>query len=362
MSNLSFDHYNYEHVHGVCCENVLGYVQVPVGVVGPLRINGNETFVPMATTEGCLVASTQRGSKAITVSGGITAMLLKDGMTRAPLVRTPSVRLACEIKTWVESPEGFKQIAAAFESSSRFAKLDELRVSVSGRSCHLRFKSKTGDAMGMNMISKGCERALALISEKFPEIEVMSLSGNMCTDKKPSAINWIEGRGKTVVAEATIKKEVVQSVLKTTVDDLIDINLNKNLIGSIMAGSIGGYNAHAANIVTAIYIACGQDPAQNVESSTCMTLMEKNADGDLYMTVTMPSIEVGTVGGGTSLPGQAACLDIMGVKGAAPVSGANAQQLALNVASTVMCGELSLLSALAAGHLVRAHMQHNRKK
>ena len=216
--------------------------------------------------------------------------------------------------------------------------------------------------MGMNMISKGCERALALISEKFPEIEVMSLSGNMCTDKKPSAINWIEGRGKTVVAEATIKKEVVQSVLKTTVDDLIDINLNKNLIGSIMAGSIGGYNAHAANIVTAIYIACGQDPAQNVESSTCMTLMEKNADGDLYMTVTMPSIEVGTVGGGTSLPGQAACLDIMGVKGAAPVSGANAQQLALNVASTVMCGELSLLSALAAGHLVRAHMQHNRKK
>jgi len=349
-------------VHGVCCENVLGYVQIPVGVVGPLKINGKDTFIPMATTEGCLVASTQRGSKAISVSGGVTAMLLKDGMTRAPLLRTPSVRIAAEIKAWVESSEGFKTIAGAFESSSRFAKLDELKVTISGRNCHLRFKSKTGDAMGMNMISKGCERALALVTEKFPETEVMSLSGNMCTDKKPSAINWIEGRGKSVVAEATIKNEVVQSVLKTSVDALVDINLNKNLVGSIMAGSVGGFNAHAANIVTAVYLACGQDPAQNVESSTCLVLMEKNEEGDLYMTVTMPSIEVGTVGGGTSLPGQAACLDMMGVKGAAPVSGANAQQLALNVASTVMCGELSLLSALAAGHLVKAHMQHNRKK
>ncbi|EGG24721.1 hydroxymethylglutaryl CoA reductase [Cavenderia fasciculata] len=223
--------------------------------------------------------------------------------------------------------------------------------------------SSTGDAMGMNMVSKGVEKALEVITEYFPEIDVLSLSGNVCTDKKPSAINWLEGRGKSVVCEAIISGDIVRDVLKTSVDSLVSLNIDKNLIGSAMAGSVGGFNAHASNIVTALYIATGQDPAQNVESSNCITLMEQINDGkDLYISVTMPSIEVGTVGGGTHLPAQAACLDLLKIRGAnLEKPGANSEQLARVVAGAVMAGELSLMSALAAGHLVRSHLKHNRK-
>jgi hydroxymethylglutaryl-CoA reductase (NADPH) len=188
----------------------------------------------------------------------------------------------------------------------------------------------------------------------------------MCTDKKPAAINWIQGRGKSVIVEATISEFVVQTVLKSSVKDMIETNRQKNLIGSAMAGAIGGFNAHAANIVTAVYLATGQDPAQNVESSNCMTLMDFAEDGkSLQVSVTMPSIEVGTVGGGTSLPAQAGCLDICGVRGAArnpgSAPGDNSRKLAQIVGASVLAGELSLMAALAANHLVKAHMIHNRK-
>merc|ERR1711957_242666 len=187
-------------------------------------------------------------------------------------------------------------------------------------------------------------------------------SGNMCTDKKAAAINWIEGRGKSVVVDAIIPKDIVTTILKTNVKRMVEVNTNKNLIGSAMAGVIGGYNAHAANIVTAIFLATGQDPAQNVESSNCMTILEENDNGDLWISVTMPSIEVGTVGGGTHLPAQSACLNMMDVKGAnLEEPGANSKKLAKSVAVGVMCGELSLMAALAAGHLVKSHMKLNRK-
>jgi hydroxymethylglutaryl-CoA reductase (NADPH) len=201
------------------------------------------------------------------------------------------------------------------------------------------------------------------LSEKFPDMSVLALSGNMCTDKKPSSLNWTEGRGKSVVADCVIPGDVVKNVLKTSVEALCEVNYAKNLVGSALAGSIGGFNAHASNVVTAVYLACGQDPAQNVESSNCMTLVEPINDGkDVYISVTMPSIEVGTVGGGTSLPDQSACLELLGVKGAhKTIPGQNARQLASVVASTVMAGELSLLSALSSGHLIKAHMILNRK-
>lgn len=173
----------------------------------------------------------------------------------------------------------------------------------------------------------------------------------------------IEGRGKSVVCEAIVPKEVVTTILKTSVHDLVDVNNSKNMIGSAVAGSIGGFNAHAANVVTAIYIATGQDPAQNVGSSNCMTLMEPwGDDGEsLYISCTMPSIEIGTVGGGTVLPAQAACLEMLGVKGPHIESpGENANQLARIVCGTVLAGELSLMAALAAGHLVKSHLRHNR--
>jgi len=363
LNSLPFQNFDYAQVNGQCCENVLGYVPMPVGVVGPMKLNGKLVFVPLATTEGCLVASTQRGAKAITESGGAQAVVVNDGMTRAPLVRFASVKRSAEVKEWIEKPENMKAIAEKFQSTGRFAKLKELKIVLAGRNLYLRFRGATGDAMGMNMISKGVEAALDMVNKQFPDMQIMSLSGNYCTDKKPSAVNWIEGRGKSVVCEATITGDIVEKVLKTTVKDLVDLNINKNYIGSIMAGSIGGFNAHASNIVTAVYLACGQDPAQNVESSNCLTQMEAINDGkDLYITVTMPSIEVGTVGGGTGLPAQSACLDIMGLKGASQVPGEKPRQLAMHVAATVMAGELSLMSALAAGHLVKSHMRLNRKK
>ncbi|KAF9068907.1 hydroxymethylglutaryl-coenzyme A reductase-domain-containing protein [Rhodocollybia butyracea] len=363
-SDVPMTNYDYSRVMGACCENVVGYIPLPLGIAGPLKIDGHLFPIPMATAEGTLVASTSRGCKALNAGGGVTTVLTQDAMTRGPAIDFPSIVQAAKCKAWIESLEGYSIIKEAFESTSRFAKLRNLKCAMAGRTLFVRFATATGDAMGMNMISKGTEKALEVMQKHYPDMITLALSGNYCTDKKPAAINWIEGRGKSVVAEAVIPGKVVKSVLKTTVEALCNLNTKKNLIGSAMAGSIGGFNAHAANILTAVFLATGQDPAQNVESSNCMTLMEPTNNGeDLLMTVSMPSIEVGTVGGGTVLAPQQAILEMLGFKGAHPTHpGQNAQSLARLIAAAVMAGELSLMSALAAGHLVRAHLVHNRSQ
>ncbi|KAL7321598.1 3-hydroxy-3-methylglutaryl-coenzyme A (HMG-CoA) reductase isozyme [Mucor circinelloides] len=362
-SALPVAEYDYSKVLGACCENVIGYMPIPVGVAGPMMIDGESIHLPMATTEGCLVASVARGCKAVNANGagGATTVLIADGMTRGPCVEFPNIIDAGLCKRWLDH-EGFDIVAHAFNNTSRFARVRKIQVAMAGKLLYIRFSTTTGDAMGMNMISKGCEKALSKIAEHFPTMQIVSLSGNYCTDKKPAAINWIEGRGKSVVAEAVIPSSVVEKVLKTTVDALVELNISKNLIGSAMAGSMGGFNAHAANILTAMYIAAGQDPAQNVESSNCITLMKSVNNGSaLHISCSMPSIEVGTVGGGTILPPQQAMLDMLGVRGPHPTDpGKNAQKLARIICAAVMAGELSLCAALAAGHLVKAHMQHNR--
>ncbi|KAL6266892.1 hypothetical protein P5V15_003719 [Pogonomyrmex californicus] len=362
MIDLPYRHYDYSKVFGACCENVIGYVPVPVGIVGPLLIDGQLYHVPMATTEGCLVASTNRGSRAL-MKCGVTTRVTADGMTRAPVVQFPDIVRACEAMSWIEQSQNFQELKNSFDQTSRFARLIRIQPRIAGRDLHMRFVATTGDAMGMNMLSKGTERALLTMQTYFPDMEIISLSGNLCTDKKPAAVNWIEGRGKSVVCEAIVPAEDVTFVLKTTVNKLIKLNNKKNFTGSALAGSIGGFNAHAANIVTAIFIATGQDPAQNVSSSNCLTLMEAwGEDGkDLRVTCTMPSIEVGTVGGGTGLPAQGACLAMLGVKGAHPTEpGENAKRLARIVCATVLAAELSLMAALASGDLVRSHLRHNR--
>ena len=361
---LPYKHYDYDRVYGACCENVIGYMPLPVGVIGPLVIDGVPYHIPMATTEGCLVASAMRGCKAINSGGGAVTVLTKDGMTRGPCVRFPSLARSGACKIWLDSVEGQERIKKAFNSTSRFARLQHIQTALAGDLLFIRFRTTTGDAMGMNMISKGVEFSLKQMVEEFgwEDMEVVSVSGNYCTDKKPAAINWIEGRGKSVVAEATIPGDVVRKVLKSDVSALVELNISKNLIGSAMAGSVGGFNAHAANLLTAVYLALGQDPAQNVESSNCITLM-REVDGDLRISVSMPCIEVGTIGGGTVLEPQGAMLDLLGVRGPHPTSpGANARQLAKIIACAVMAGELSLCAALAAGHLVQSHMTHNRAK
>lgn len=361
IDDVPYKHYDWARVVGQNCENIVGYVPVPVGIAGPIPIDGVEYPIPMATTEGALLASTHRGARAISMCGGCHSVVLAEGMTRAPVVGVPTLAEAGALAKFVK--EQFPLIKAAFESTTRFGKLLELKPCVVGRKVFLRFRAFTGDAMGMNMVTKGVDKALSVIQEHFPKMEVLALSGNYCTDKKPSAINWIEGRGKSVVCEATVTADVVERVLKTSVDRLVQLNIDKNYIGSAMAGSLGGFNAQAANVVAAVFLATGQDPAQVVESSTCLTSMTKTETGDLIISVTMPSIEVGTVGGGTGLQAQHAMLEMIGCAGANQAQpGANSQLLSRVVAAGVLSAELSLMSGLVAGHLLSAHMKLNRKQ
>lgn len=360
LDTLQYDHYNYDEVAGQCCENVIGVVNIPVGVAGPITIDSEVYYIPMATTEGALVASTARGCRALTDAGGVTTQILRDGMSRGPVLSANSAAECAAVAFWVEA--NFDKLAAAFNATSNFARLQSVRPIVTGRNLFLKFKASTGDGMGMNMVGKGTDAALKYLLQEFPHLKVVALSGNVCTDKKPSAINWLEGRGKSVVAEAFIPRATVESVLKTTPEAMVEVNVAKNLVGSAVAGSIGGNNAHASNVITAMYIATGQDPAQNVESSNCMTTLEVTSEGDLYCAVTMPSIEVGTIGGGTILSPQSASLRLLGLKGSREgMPGHNARQLARVFASGVLAGELSLIAALSSGHLISAHMALNRK-
>lgn len=276
-SKLPFENYNWERVFGACCENVIGYMPLPVGVAGPLVIDGQSYFIPMATTEGVLVASASRGCKAINSGGGAITVLTADGMTRGPCVSFETLERAGAAKIWLDSEAGQDVMKKAFNSTSRFARLQSMKTALAGTNLYIRFKTTTGDAMGMNMISKGVEHALSVMSNEagFDDMQIVSVSGNYCTDKKAAALNWIDGRGKGVVAEAIIPGDVVRSVLKSDVDSLVELNISKNLIGSAMAGSVGGFNAHAANMVAAIFLATGQDPAQVVESANCITIMKK---------------------------------------------------------------------------------------
>jgi hydroxymethylglutaryl-CoA reductase (NADPH) len=213
-----FDFNNfYQQTLGTNCENVIGYVPIPVGFVGPLLVSGKEHYVPLATTEGALVASTNRGCRAITESGGATSTVLKDGMTRAPVFRLPTAERAASIAQWVENDDNLIKLQQQFSSTTRFGKLQSVKASVAGRNLFLRFRCQTGDAMGMNMISKGVMECVNYLEQLFPELEMLAVSGNVCTDKKPSAMNWIEGRGKSVVCEATLSGQVIVDVLKCTV-------------------------------------------------------------------------------------------------------------------------------------------------
>ncbi|KAG8010507.1 3-hydroxy-3-methylglutaryl-coenzyme A reductase [Nibea albiflora] len=327
-------------VMGTCCENVIGYMPVPVGVAGPLLLDKKQFHVPMATTEGCLVASTNRGCRALSLSGGCRSRILADSMTRGPVVRLPSACRAAEVKVWLETSDGFNVIK--------------------------RLSSRPAGLLSWRSSWSGTEQALHRLQQQFPDMHVLAVSGNYCTDKKSAAINWIMGPGKVGRVRGDDPGQRCQrGKSQNTTAALVELNINKNLVGSAMAGSIGGFNAHAANIVTAIYIACGQDPAQTVGSSNCITQMEAaGPEGeDLYISCTMPSIELGTVGGGTNLPPQQACLQMLGVQGTSSSQpGENARQLARVVCATVLAGELSLMAALAAGHLVKSHMTHNRSK
>lgn len=342
-------------------ENVIGAVQVPVGVAGPLLIHGDyargQFYIPLATTEGALVASVNRGAKLVTESGGARAKVLRDGMARAPLFRLPSLIDAVEFVQWIN--QNVEEIKKAAESTTSIGRLKEIQPYVVGNYVWLRMVFFTGDAMGMNMVTIASDAAARYIQERFPKAKLVALSGNLCVDKKANAVNFLLGRGKTVVAEAVIKREILQR-MGVTPEEVHEVNIRKNLLGSALAHSYG-FNAHFANIVAAVFIATGQDVAQVVESSMGITSTEAREEG-LYISVFLPSLEVGTVGGGTRLPTQREALELLGVAGSGNPPGTNALKFAEIIAAAVLAGEANLLIALARNELASAHERLGRAK
>ena len=336
-------------------ENMIGAVQIPVGVVGPVEINGGaltgERYLPLATTEGALVASINRGCSVINRAGGATARVTKAGMTRAPVFRVADVAEALALVEWVRDNESALREAA--EATTNHGELQGVTPYVVGNNVYLRFRFDTKDAMGMNMVTIATKAACDRV-EQETTASLVALSGNLCTDKKPAAINAVEGRGRSVTADVVVDRAVVADALHTTPDAIAEINVRKNLIGSAKAGALG-FNAHVANAVAAMFLATGQDEAQVVEGANAITTAEVTDDGDLYCSVSLASLEVGTVGGGTKLPTQSEALDILGVRGGGDPAGANADALAEAIAVAALAGELSLLAALGSRHLSSAH-------
>ncbi len=341
------------------CENMIGTIQVPVGVAGPVQISGEfangSYFLPLATTEGALVASVNRGCGLITAAGGAEVRILSDGMTRAPVFATDSIAHARRVVDFVQAHED--EIRQAAEATTRHGKMTNIHVTTAGTSVFVRFCFTTGDAMGMNMVTIASEKAAEVISQQTGA-RLVALSGNFCTDKKPAAVNVVLGRGKTVSAGVKLTDEQIKTILKTNATSLLEVNTRKNLVGSARAGSLG-FNAHAANIIAAMFIACGQDPAHVVEGSLCITTIDQASDG-VYVSITLPALPVGTVGGGTGVATQAECLKLLGVSGGGDPPGSHAKKLAEIIAVGVLAGELSLLGAQAAQHLARAHKELGR--
>ncbi|AGB15741.1 NADP-dependent hydroxymethylglutaryl-CoA reductase [Halovivax ruber XH-70] len=341
-------------------ENMIGAAQIPMGVAGPVAVDGGaasgEYYLPLATTEGALVASVNRGLSVIDDAGGSTARVTKNGMTRAPVFRVDGVAEAAETVEWVESHEA--DLREAAESTTSHGELLGVEPYVVGDSVYLRFAYDTKDAMGMNMVTIATREACDVVEAETPA-SLVAVSGNLCSDKKPAAINAVEGRGRSVTADVVIPGELVEDRLGTTAEGIVEANTRKNLIGSAKAGSLG-FNAHAANVVAAAFLATGQDEAHVVEGSNAITTMEtreRDEDGseDLYASISLASLQVGTVGGGTKLPTQAEALDVLDLRGSGEPAGENANALAEVIAVGALAGELSLLAALSSRHLASAH-------
>ena len=340
------------------CENFIGVTQVPLGVAGPLRVRGarvgpEETlYVPLATTEGALIASVNRGCRAIVEAGGAIVRVEDVGMTRAPVFRATGLEQAETFLDWLRDNED--RVREVAEGTSRFLRLVELKTQAIGTSIFVRFRFSSGDAMGMNMATIACDRVVRDLIEPETGVECVALSGNYCVDKKPSAINFLEGRGKRIHAEIELGRETLESCLKTRAEAMIEVQYRKNLIGSIAAGAMGS-NAHFANVLAAFFIATGQDVAQVVEGSMGMTTVEPAGDGGILASIFMPDVPLGVVGGGTALDTQREALALLGAEAEDGRPGAGSLRLAEILGATVLAGEISLMAAFTSGDLAGAH-------
>jgi hydroxymethylglutaryl-CoA reductase (NADPH) len=332
-------------------EHFIGTVKVPVGLAGPLRVNGlfahGDYYVPLATTEAALVASYSRGSHLLTEAGGCTAVLLNEGVSRAPGYAFRNLREAGLFAHW--ATEHFDDFRKAAEATTRFGKLINLRITVDGNYVFLNFEYLTADASGQNMVTMATAAVCEFIEQECPiKPRHYFLEANLSGDKKSSAQSFLLVRGRKVSAEATLSPELIHKLLRTTPDHLVNF-WRMSAMGGVLSGTMG-LQGHYANGLAALYLACGQDVACVAESAVGVTRFEVVEDGSLYASVTLPNIMVGTVGGGTGLPSQKACLEVLGLYGPG-----KAQALAEVCAGLCLAGELSIMGALCSGDFSRAH-------
>ena len=343
-----------DEIQNVHCENLIGGVSLPLGIAGPIKINfleefeNRDFFIPLATTEGALVASASRGCKAISEAGGATVFGQRFGTTRAPVFYTKSLQKSKDLVEFLRANQA--KINEIVESTSSHLKLLNYDTRILGNRVFVRFSYNTSEAMGMNMVTIATQKVVDFI-EKETEVVCEALSGNYCVDKKPAWVNFINRRGFEVQAEVVLTPQILEKTLKTTPKLFFETWLSKCMLGSAMAGSMG-FNAHFANVAAAFFIATGQDPAQVVEASLGITHCKILDDDSLYVAVYLPSILLATVGGGTKLHTQSEALQIVGAK--------NSSQLAQVLAGSILAGEISLLASLSQNNLAQSHQKLGR--
>lgn len=337
---------------------------IPTKLVGPVAIQAEtwqgEAQVPMATFETTLWPSTQRGAKVTQLAGGIKVTTTRNCMTRSILLYAPDAQSAAKIAKSLEASHDFLHKAVA--STSDFCKLVSIHTEVLGHNLYVRLSFFTGDAAGHNMTTKAADEVIKTLLAKFKDLRYGSISANLCVDKKVSSINAILGRGKSVIAEVTLSRDLCEKHLRTTPELLAELNLNKNLLGGILAGSVRAANAHYANILLATYLATGQDAANIVEGSQGITQVEVTQNGDCYFAVNLPNIIVGTIGHGKHHPEIQENLKNLGCLPDPKHPGQSSVRLAEIIAATTLCAELSLMAAQTnQGELMHSHNIFERK-
>lgn len=334
-----------------------GSAPIPMRHVGPVRIVGpvldGEVMAPLATFETPLWPSVTRGARVTARAGGIHAVVVDERMTRSLLLRADGAEQALAFVQSVNLRRA--ELQAEVAETSRFATLIDLHWQIVGPLVWLRLEFTTGDAAGHNMVTLAADRLMGWLLAQYPSMAYASISGNVCTDKKVSAVNGLLGRGRSVVTECLIPAVTCRRFLKTEPARIVELNIQKNLLGSIVAGSLRSANAHVANMLLAFYLATGQDAANIVEGSQAITHAETRGD-DLYFSVTLPHLIVGSVGNGKGLDFAEDNLRALGCRDDRE-PGANARRLAAICAATVLCGELSLIAAQTnPGELMAAHV------
>lgn len=353
VSHFSFD----PHLVKGNVENFIGVAQIPIGLAGPFHIRGEhangEFMIPLATSEGTLVASYGRGMKVLNLCGGVEVTVLSDVMQRAPAFIFQNARAAREFVAWIKLHT--EDIRQAAEATSSVAKLQYIDPYAASKFVYLRFNFTTGDAAGQNMVGRATLAGCKWIVERYEGIVDYYLESNIATDKKASQINTLRGRGKCVTAEATIHRDVMKRMLRVTPEKLAYHHGVAN-VGAFLSGAINN-GAQSANGITAMFIATGQDVANVAESSTAIIYAEVTPQGDFYTSITIPSLIVATHGGGTGLPTQRECLQMLGCLGKG-----NVNRLAEIVAAVALAGEISLAAAISSSDWVSSHEKYGRHR